>query len=247
MAVGFNSNGEVSPLLTVFDADYDLTYETEMWGAGARMVFDHLAPDEGFRLRPLVGARYIMLNHNLYQFGTFDAGGTTAPFDRSIATNVHNNYFGPEFGVDASLKHDWFEVGVRPTLTVALNEAQVRTRTFNLVDTTDGLDIEQRNFTEFSPVFDLNAYLRVPVGNSIRLNVGYDLLWLARVARPNESTRYNVAVGDDGLPTEGLGRAEEELRRQHVQRPERRRGVHLPVSRRRGVPPPSRRLAVESK
>ena len=204
IAIGFDSNGDESPLLTVFDADYDLTYETEMWGAGARMVFDHLAPDEGFALRPVVGVRYIMLNHNLYQSGTFDNSGTTAPFDRSISTNVHNNYFGPEFGVDAGIRHKWFELGVRPTLTVALNEAQVRTRTVNLVDTTDGVDVATRNFTEFSPVVDVGAYLRVPVGNSIRLNVGYDLLWMARTARPNESTRYNVAVGDDGLPTESL-------------------------------------------
>ena len=204
IAIGFDSDGQISPLLTVFDDDYDLTYETEMWGAGARMVFDHLAPDEGFRLRPVIGARYVMLNQNLIQFGTFDAGGTTAPFDRSIITTCHNNYFGPEFGVDAGLRHKWFEIGVRPTLTVAVNEAQVRTRTVNLVDTTDGLDIETRRFTEFSPVVDVGAYLRVPVGGNIRLNVGYDLLWLARTARPNESTRYNVATGADGLPTEGL-------------------------------------------
>ena len=204
VAVGFDSNGETSQLVTVFDTSYSLEYETEMWGAGGRMVFDHLARPEGFGLRPLVGVRYIMLNQNLYQAGRFTAGGVTAPLDRFIATNSHNNYFGPEIGVDAGFRHKWFEVGVRPALTIGVNEAQVRTRTENLVDQTDGTDIVEQNYTEFSPVMDVNAYLRVPITDSIRFNVGYDLLWLARVAQPDESTRYNVAVNEDGIPTESL-------------------------------------------
>ena len=200
IALGLTIDDQPGQIVTIFDDSYRLEYETEFWGAGGRMVFDHLARPEGFGMRPLVGARYMMLNQNLFQFGTFDAGGTTVPLDREISTTAHNNVFGAELGVEAELRHKWFTAGVRPALTVGVNEAQVRTRSVNFTGVADGVVRNTQKYTEFSPIFDLAAYLRVPLGDSVRLNVGYDLLWIARVARPNDSTNYDAVGGPFGIP-----------------------------------------------
>ena len=185
---------------TFFDTDYDLEYETELWGTGGRVYFDHLAPPQGFGLRPTLGARYVMFNQNLYQKGT-----TLLPsnvfVDREVSTTVHNNLFGPELGVEAELRHEWFTVGVRPTLTVGLNQTKVRTRSVDFVPG-EGTVENSRKFTEFAPILDLAAYVRVPLGESLKLSVGYDLLYLGRVARPNDSTLYDAGADENGVITE---------------------------------------------
>ncbi|NNJ26884.1 BBP7 family outer membrane beta-barrel protein [Alienimonas chondri] len=191
VGIGFKVNGDPSdPLIRVFNGSYEMEYETEMWGTGGRMYFDHIADPNGFGLRPLVGVRYLMLNQNMYQRGSFQT--PTAMFDSEISTTVHNNLFGSELGVEAEYRHERFTLGVRPTISGGLNVAQVRTRTDGFAGPTEGARRHTDHYAEFSPVFDLAAYLRIPLGDSFKLSVGYDFLYLSNVAQPNESTNYNL-------------------------------------------------------
>ncbi|WP_165700601.1 BBP7 family outer membrane beta-barrel protein [Alienimonas californiensis] len=187
--------------LETFNTDYELEYETELWGGGGRIYFDHLARPEGFGLRPLVGVRYTMLNQNLYQRGVdIQAGVATSS---EMSTTVHNNLFGTELGVEAEYRHEWCTIGVRPSVSIGLNQAQVRTRTVNVFSPQEGALRQTAYYTEISPVFDLATYIRIPLGERFRFSVGYDLLYLANVAQPNEATSYRAA----GLST-GAARAD---------------------------------------
>ena len=178
-------NDPFNTAIARFENAYALEYETEMWGTGGRVYFDHLAAPEGFGMRPLVGARYLMFNQNLYQRG----------LNQELSTTAHNNVFGPEIGLEAELRHKWFTLGIRPTVTAGLNLDQVRTRSENLFGPNDGTLVRTKHYADFSPVVDVAAYLRVPLGETFKLSVGYELLYLGSVARPNESTIYDSYGG----------------------------------------------------
>ncbi len=192
--------GTNAGLSTAFDTSYELEYETEFWGAGARMYFDQVSKPIGFGIRPLVGVRYMMLNQNMYQRGTTTVtpNGPSALYNRELSTTVHNNLFGTELGLEAELRHEYFTLGVRPSVSAGLNQAQVRTRSFNFAGPNEGVTRFTDHHTQLSPVLDLAAYLRVPMGENFKLSVGYDLIYIAQVARPNESTSYDLVSDSNG-------------------------------------------------
>ncbi|MFH5803464.1 hypothetical protein [Alienimonas sp. DA493] len=198
-----NADDYYADAIATFNTDFELEYETELWGTGARMYFDHLAPAQGFGLRPLVGVRYVMLNQNLYQRGVNTEGGVVTSSE--LSTTVHNNLFGTELGVEAEYRHEWCTIGVRPALTLGLNQAQVRTRSVGLFSPAESALRLTDYHTQISPVFDLAAYVRIPLGERFRFSVGYDLLYLANVAQPNSSTVYEGAGLGTGLARANLG------------------------------------------
>ena len=167
---------------------------------------DVLRPDspgtQGFGLRPLVGVRYLPCSTRTCTSGGSQrsrAPGLPAFDSRTVHHGSQQPVRAGNWAWRRRYRHDRFTVGVRPSVTAGLNQAQVRTRSVNFGNPGDGVREVTRNHTQISPLIDLAAYLRIPLGETFKLSVGYDLLYLAQVARPNESTSYNSVVDGQGV------------------------------------------------
>ena len=216
-----NVNGENSGLFRVIHSDFlDVTYKSDLWGADAKFVVDALAPEgEGLKFMPLFGFKYMGFQESMAQRGVsspqFGFGPTTI---RNINSDTSNTILGGTVGLRTELVHRWFVVGVQPSVTFAGNIAQAGVSTERFLGNFDPYREEEADYFEFSPVLDLNAYLRVCLTENLHLTVGYDAFWLANIYRPARTIDYNITgdefngfqndVGvkrvDDDLTIEGL-------------------------------------------
>jgi len=200
VATTVHLNGKQSNLARLFDSSFRAVYTTEFWGGGAQFVKWVPPEGEGFKLAPIVGFDYLNSNENLRQEGVFNANRTIPNVNSKVESDTNNNLFGPTFGFRAELKHRWFTLGVEPKLMMAANKYRIRVISRNFVGANDINLQTDINSTRFSPVADLGAYFRIHPREHITLSIGYQLYWLARVARPHEVINYDVnAVG--GVPT----------------------------------------------
>ena len=181
----------------------DVTYKSDMWGADLKYVVDSVSPPgEGLKLKPLFGLKYVDFDEGMYQLGRFQSP-TFGPLDSSITADTHNAIFGGTVGLRTELVHRWFIVGLQPAVTFAGNVSQTRVATERFLGTTEPRQEATSDYFDFSPILDLNAYARICLTQNLRLTVGYDAFWLARVYRPARVIDYNVSTdGGTNLRTD---------------------------------------------
>ena len=189
-AISFNTEEHGRMLSVGFD-QIDTVYTSDMFGADANFVIDSLSPPgEGFKLRPVVGVKYLSLQE--YQSVN---GHSDAPFsqgrDFSLTSDVTNNFIGGTIGLRTELVHRWFTVGLQPSATLGGNIAEGTVRTAPFFSVNDGAHNTESYFS-FAPILDLKAYARVCLTENLRLTVGYDAFWLAHAYRASDIIDYRI-------------------------------------------------------
>lgn len=186
------SDGNLGRAFRVYDRDFRASFTSDVWGGEANIILDTAPPGEGFKLQPLYGARYLSLQEQLTQVGTFNASGTISPFTSSIDSDNINNLYGLNLGLQAELVHRWFTVGARPKIMLGANSWRARVTTNAFVSPADPRRSVQLERTDFAALGELQVYGKVHVNDSLTLFVSYNLLWATNVIRPHKSIRYNV-------------------------------------------------------
>lgn len=197
-SVSVNVNDGAGFVSVPFDT-IDVAYRSNMWGLDAAYVVDALAPDgEGFKLKPVVGVKYVSLQESMYVRGVRNPlrGATVIS---NINSGTTNNYVGGMVGLRAELVHRWFVLGVQPGATFAANiaESSVTSERF----TTNGSpyrDVSSSYF-DFAPILNLKTYARVKLGDHWRATVGYNAMWISRAFRPSQSVDYRVNKANSGV------------------------------------------------
>jgi len=164
---------------------------SDVWGTEINFIMDGLEPGEGFKFRPLAGARYLAVQEQMLITGS--SGGDT---DR-ISSEVFNNVYGPQIGFRAELVHRWFTVGVEPKVMIGANSYLSSLRTSDLLG--DGPTRNKTRDGVFSPIGDLDVYFRIPVNDNFALFASYNLTVISKISRPFDNIVYDVSNGQNNL------------------------------------------------
>lgn len=136
--------------------------------------------------------------------------------DSHIESSVSNNIYGPQIGLRSELVHDWFTIGVEPKIGLAVNTYEAAVETRNLFDpravttivddfgeelTVGEAPVNTRSqHTEFSPVFQLGVSGKIHITPYLSVWVGYDLLWIGQISRPEDNVFYNAGGAGGRTP-----------------------------------------------
>ncbi|MFV0442002.1 MAG: BBP7 family outer membrane beta-barrel protein [Planctomycetaceae bacterium] len=166
VATSLMDNGQTSPLLVLYDADFSAKYNIRTWGSEANLMHDLRDPVDGWVLRSLVGFRYTSHQEELIQHGAFDnrssldqtqttilinslINGTTfpgtanildTPLVNTIYSRTNNDYFGGQIGFKTEWANKWFAVGATPKLALGANTYSAAVETRDLRDSPSLID-----------------------------------------------------------------------------------------------------------
>lgn len=201
-------NGQLSTNLELYDESFFASYNTKVWGAEAKFVFNTDHGGEWFTWQPMIGFNYLDVQEELRQVGVFSGRGLTGnpqplidPLVSEIDADTKNHIYGGLLGLRLELSHPWVTLGFEPKVTLGADRFHGRVRTNNFRSLGDGEVITEDSGTFFSPVVELAIYLRLNVHERVQLHVGYNLLWAARITRPADNIFYN----DPGNPFDPPG------------------------------------------
>lgn len=185
-------NGALSNNVQLYDQSFQASFETDLWGAEAKMLFNTAISGYGIRIRPLTGFQYLNLEERLLQVGVFNNRGTIPDVTTVIDSRTHNHLYGGVIGGRAEWVTQWFTLGIEPKFMLGLNSYQARLTTQDVTGPDDPFLSREINDTKFSPVFQGQVYARIHVSENFTISVGYDVLWAARVTRAHKNIFYNI-------------------------------------------------------
>ncbi|MEX0702489.1 MAG: BBP7 family outer membrane beta-barrel protein [Planctomycetales bacterium] len=186
-------DGQLSNNIQIWDEAFIYSYKVDVWGLDARVVVDTASEDEGFHLKPAYGLRVLHLEEHMKQMGVFTNQGFRPPQVGIVDVKTRNYFYGPMIGGRAEFAHRWFQLGVDPSVTLGLNTYAARVATENFAALGDPKFVTKTNQTDFSPVLELKAWLRIPVSENCSLFGGYTILYAPKTARPASSVVYDVS------------------------------------------------------
>lgn len=182
-------NGDPSNNVQLYTS-FESRFESDIWGAGGKVVWDSLFASQVIKVRPLLGFQYVNVDERLTIDGEFDDG--VQPVVRTtIDSDTGNHVFGPSTGVEAQVVTPWATLDVEPKFVWGIGRMDASVFTNNFRSNDDPPVLTTGDATKFSPTFDLSISLRVPVSEMLSVHVGYDLLFISRVTRPHENIFYN--------------------------------------------------------
>jgi len=182
--------GKLANNIEFYNDYYQATYHSQLWGAEGNFLFDF---DRSglIEFRPLAGFRYVSLNEKLHQRGNFKDLILLFDTTTDIESTTYNNLYGPQIGFRTEIVTQYFTLGVEPKFAVTANTqiASVRTRNFRSVS--DGEVSTSQHLTSVSPIFEVGAYGTIRLTKYASLRVGYNLMYLLNVTRPEDNIYYN--------------------------------------------------------
>ena len=175
--------------------DYDQSYHarltTSVWGTEGNWVGDTQDPNGVFQLVPTMGFRYLNFQDKLLQNGQYSDSTTSTIVNRQINSNANNNILGPQIGLRAELRNQWFLIGFEPKVMAGINSWQSALDTANVISASDpGQSLIQRG-TTFSPLIDLKAYTNVSISKNLSAYVSYNFIWTGSLNRSYDDIVYN--------------------------------------------------------
>ena len=185
-------NGAIANNVETYNTFYQATYESQIWGVDASYYIDH-DRDGFFQFQPSVGFRYIGLREKLLQRGTFRDITFADPIDTNteIDSTTSNNLFGPQGGFRSELVTKYVVIGFENKIAFTANNMQAGVRSFHFRSNVDPEVITNEDKVGFSPMVDLGVYSRVNLTQNFSLRLGYNLMWIGRVTRPEDNVIYN--------------------------------------------------------
>ena len=220
---GFFGSALVGPAIPLLDAgnpsnDTALLFDsltaatkTELMGARVDYVLEGLAPEGNLlNFRPTIGFQYLRLREGFEVVGPFTPALVTdpvtgevispGPFERRIASRIDNHLFAPTIGLRTELGNDWLRVTAEPKLALAANRRRETLDTRNLGAIPDLLPRtpQDREDSDFDPYFELSVKGDVRLSQRVSAHVGYNLLLLSGIGRPQENLVYD-SLGENGV------------------------------------------------
>lgn len=217
VAIPLLQNGQPGLSALVYDVAYGASYNSEIWGAEAKLVLDIGPNHNGLTLNPLVGFRYMGFDEEFQQAGisslannvlrngntlfvsntpTFlpinQPGVLRGPlFLSTINSEVENTLYGLQVGTRTEFNHKRFALGIEPRVSLGVNNYEAEVTTRNLRSPADGEVRTADDDLIFAPVFDVSMYGKVHVTPYFSLHAGYNFTYLFRVTRPHDNISYN--------------------------------------------------------
>lgn len=186
------ADGEPSTFIRLYDLAFRATYQSDIWGSEANFVWD---PDWKLwfvDIMPLWGYRYISVQEQLTQTGTFSDGSGDPLFQTLIDSDVHSHAHGVNIGFKAEWETKWFTVGAVPKVALGVNQYRIRVTTDQFTGPVDPERVVETDEVEFSPIAEISAYAKIHLSDNFSLFAGYNLTWIMRVVRPHDAIIYNV-------------------------------------------------------
>ncbi len=185
------TNGQPGFFAYLFDESFTVSYESQIWGAEAKYVFDLWKGQDGFRIDPLIGFRFLQLREVMTQRGVYNNFRTQPDLVSLIESDVNNNMWGGMFGGRMEFNHQYFTIGAEPRMSLGLNRYRARVKTGNLRGPGDGEYESEEENTIFAPVLEATVYGRIHLSENVSITGGYNWLYLSNITRPARNIYYN--------------------------------------------------------
>jgi hypothetical protein len=206
-------NGQLTNSVpALYDESFQATYSSETWSGEFNIVLDPLnAPPtgEGLKIKPLFGVRFVNVHEELAQIGVFNNLRTQPDEVTAINSDVVNNLYGINIGLQTELVHKWFTVGFTPKVSLGFNTYRAEVQSVGVVGPADPLFLSRTDETDFAAVMEFSLYGKVHVSENFSLFTSYGMIWISRLARPHETIDYNIN-GVLGVPVSSAFKAKEE-------------------------------------
>ena len=179
----------------LYDEAYTATMTSEIWGYEFDFVWDTSGPGEGFKIQPIFGFRHIDTQEKVSQVGTFNGLDLLPDLVSTIDAQTENKIYAPQLGLRMSLVHRWFTIGMDAKVGFGINSYESFTDVNNLRAEGDPRVLTNDSETVFSPIGDFRVYGKFKVTQYFSLSVGYNILVMAKITRP----QHNIFYNDNGI------------------------------------------------
>lgn len=200
-AIPLLNNGRVPDPLTdpvvpmiLFDDGYHIQFGTDLAGGEVNYLRSLLWTETPVRFEILAGARYTRLYEELFVVGRDD----NQQVDPQILATSRNQLFGPSVGLRLEWEREWFKLGAETKFTAGFNRHEDLVRVNDLfqfnrtpIQSTDA-------HTEFSPVHESMFYAQIKLTHRLKFRIGYNILSLYNVSRPQNAVVWNDSGIIDG-------------------------------------------------
>jgi hypothetical protein len=182
---------DVSAPMVLFDDFMHVQFGTEMYGAELNYFRGAIRHNAPLRIELMAGARYVRLREDLFITGN-DLRQQVSPEILAVSSN---HVFGPSFGLRMEFEHWIFKFGADTRFTAAFNRHNNLVRTVDLFPNAPFPTQSDDDHTDFSPVHEVQVYAQMKLTHRLKLRVGYNLLTLFEMSRPQN----NVVWDDSGV------------------------------------------------
>jgi len=212
LATTLTTDGVPGTTVILYDAGFSSSYTSSIKAGDVSLVFNWKNPDEGLRVQPILGYRHEEYVEGLGFGGTFDntsgayvGAGTFAPQSNWIQSNAVNHRDMLAVGLRTEWQRGNLTLGMQERMAVGSNIAKTSVYTSNLREpgsipgTVDdpALTRSFQRSTTVAPTLDLDVYAHIQMNHWLSFRVGYNLIWMGRVAAADQSIRFNEV--SDGL------------------------------------------------
>ena len=184
-------NGQPSNNVFLYDSAFQMTQNTQMFGAEANWVAK--SPyEEGFIARPMAGFRFIDFHERLFQRGTFNQqGALDPPLISDIDSDANNRIYAPQLGLRLEMVHRWMTVGFEPKVAFGVNNYDASVRTNHLRSFGDPAVQTSQRGSHFAPIGDFSVYGKLNLRDNFSLFGSYQIMVATGISRPGNNILYN--------------------------------------------------------
>ena len=184
----------------IYDESYAAAIETQLWGSEVMFLQDYYLPNEPFNWQWLGGFRYVSLQEDVVQVGSFNDGGVLVTSEVTTSGgNAYNNMYGPEIGGRASLRSKFVTFTATPRIAFALNDHTSTVYGSIAGGANPGNVRVTEESIDFTPIVELNLKLQFHLTPHFTVFGGYDLFYAGMVSRPADNIVYDSTPNGAGF------------------------------------------------
>jgi Putative beta barrel porin-7 (BBP7) len=196
-AIPVKVNGMPSSFLGLYSESFQAGFSSLVFGGEFNIYFNPIVPKEyGLLIRPMVGFRYTGIQESFDVEAQNPGVSTTTIFSRTI-----NNLYGPQVGLRIELVTQWFTIGADPRVMVGVNQFAA---SVDSSDSTIGSNSDYISTARFSAVGAIDAYVKIPIHDRVKLYAAYNLWGTGDISRPQSQIDYNVNESSGGVFTNDI-------------------------------------------
>lgn len=186
------TNGLPGTNIFVYDESYRTKFSSDLRGGELNWVADPYAAGTGLQIRPIVGFRYVQIDEQLVQTGSFNQQEQLTQSLVSVITSQSENVvYAPQVGLRMEFVHPRFALGVEPKIGIGINEIQNTVITERLRSQGDPTIRSSDEGEKISAVGEIAIYAKANITEHMTFNFGYSFLFVDQVSRGHNSIFYN--------------------------------------------------------
>ncbi len=113
------------------------------------------------------------------------------PVATQIGSHTINNLFGGQIGFRAQVVTKYIDFGVTPKLLMLGDNAYSSVYAARFRSNSDPTVFNDNLTTRFTFGTDVNAFANINIAPNFSVRVGYNLIWINQVTRPNRDIVYD--------------------------------------------------------